>query len=109
MIPDTAKISITAHIKFLGYVAAEVEGYVYSLDDQPIPDVVTFSAGNGVELEACSYGTPDEDVISKALISEANTEINRSRLTEAFVEWVVGNQTAAREVRDQLRLVEAAE
>lgn len=106
MIPDTARIPITATITCFGQAAAEIEGYAYSLDNQPILDVVTFAPLKGEEIEmAGPYGTPAEDMVALALWKEARSDVNRSRLEEAFEEWVEGKRLAGLERRDELRLV----
>jgi hypothetical protein len=107
MIPlDAPKIHITAHLYFLGHFAAEIEGFVYSLIECPCPDVVTFDAGKGVEVELSGrYGTPPEDAIREALLAESKTVFTQHRLEEAFRGWHKGRREAAREHAGELRRV----
>jgi hypothetical protein len=110
MIPlDAPKTRITAHIHFLGHFASEVEGFVYSLEDRPFPDVVTFDTG-GEEVYVLDpllgkYGTPNEDAIAQALHAESKTVFTQHRLEEAFAEWHAGRQEAAREHAGEMRAV----
>jgi hypothetical protein len=107
MIPiDAPRIHITAHLHFLGHFAAEVEGFVYSLIECPCPDVVTFDAGKGVEVELSGrYGTPPEDAIREALLAESKTVFTQSRLEEAFRDWHEGKKEAAREYEYEDRMM----
>jgi ABC-type iron transport system FetAB ATPase subunit len=110
MIPDDCpRIHITAHLKCFGFIAAEIQGYAYSLEDRPLLDVVTFQPDDGDEIEmAGPYGTPVEDAIRNALKLEAESKTNRSRLEEAFNEYMEGKREAALENVYRLRS-EAAE
>jgi hypothetical protein len=111
MIPlDAPRVHITAHIHFLGNFACEVEGFVYSLEDRPFPDVVSFDAGGGSEVYVLDpllgkYGTPSEDAIAQALHAESKTVFTQARLEEAFRDWHAGRQEAAREHAQEMRLV----
>lgn len=111
MIPiDAPRIRICAHIHFLGHFAAEVEGFVYSLEERPQADVITFDAGGGNEIKVLdpmlgSYGTPNEDSIAQALYAESKTVFTLSRLEEAFRDWHAGRREAARERAGEMRLV----
>jgi hypothetical protein len=107
MIPmDAPRVHITAPTFFLGHFSHDVEGFVYSLEDRPFPDVVTFDAGGGLEIEVGGpYGTPSEDAIREALLAQAKSVFTQHRLEEAFAEWHEGRREAAREHAGELRAV----
>jgi hypothetical protein len=107
MVPlDAPRIRITAPIFFLGHFACEVEGFVYSLQERPQVDVITFDGGHDAELEISGrYGTPSEDAIREALIAESKTVFTQARLEEAFRDWHTGRQEAAREHAGEMRRV----
>jgi hypothetical protein len=111
MIPlDAPRVHITAHIFFLGHFACEVEGFVYSLEDRPFPDVVTFDRGGGEEVYVLDpllgkYGTAPEDAIAQALHAESKTVFTQHRLEDAFRDWHEGRREAAREHAGELRRV----
>lgn len=111
MIPiDAPRTRICAHLHFLGHFACEVEGFVYSLEDRPYPDVVTFEGDKGEEVYVLDpllgcYGTPAEDAIARALHAEAKTVFVQHRLEEAFREWHADRREAAREHAGELRAV----
>jgi hypothetical protein len=117
MIPvDCPRIHITAHLKCFGFIAAEIQGYAYSLEDRPLLDVVTLQPDDGEEIimlnpnfpSRQSYGTAPEDAIAAALWTEAISDVNSSRLEEAFNEYMEGKREAALENVHRLRS-EAAE
>lgn len=102
---DCASIPITAHLKGFSQIAAEIQGYAVSLDNQPLLDRVYFAPDDGDLIEmAGPYGTPMEDAIHDALWKEARSDVNRSRLEEAFIEWVAGKREAQRQAQ-YLRMV----
>ena len=94
MIPDTPSVSITAHLHFLGKFACEVYGRVYSLDDRPYPDVITWvhseRAPDGKIIDEefeCHFPLTDaEKAICAALEAEAHSPETMDRLEEAFVD-----------------------
>ena len=110
MIPDTPRVKFAADLTCLGHFVHQITGYAYSLDDQPILDVVTWEDDDGNELELCDpsygarYSTPMEDAIAQALWKAARSIKVQSLLHEAFCEWVEGNRIAAQGER-HLRMV----
>ena len=112
-IPDTPSVSITASLYFLGKYACEVHGRVYSLDDQPSPDVVTWvhseraPDGTWVDTEyQCHFPlTHAEKAICEALEAEAKTPLAMSRLHQAFVDAAYEASLTAR--GDHLKIVAA--
>ena len=108
---DCVSVTITAHLEFQGLFAAEVYGRVYSLDDRPYPDVVTWihseRAPDGticdVEYECHFPLTHAEKAICEALEAEANTPETLDRLTQAFVDDAYESSLSER--GDRLRVV----
>ncbi len=92
MIPDTARIHITADdFRCFGFSVPDcsVEGYAYSLDNEPRLDVVTWIAPGGMEIVMSERDcfSPMDKAVCEALCGEARTPLNVSRLYDAFVEW----------------------
>jgi hypothetical protein len=112
-IPDTPSVTITAHLHFLGKFACEVYGKVYSLDDRPYPDVVTWihseRAPDGTIIDTeyeCHFPlTHAERAICEALEAEAKTPETLDRLTQAFIDHHY--EASLSERGDRLRVVAA--
>jgi hypothetical protein len=110
---DCVSVGITAHLFFLGKFACEVFGKVYSLDDRPYPDVVTWihseRAADGTIIDTeyeCHFPlTHAEKAICEALEAEAKTPETLDRLAEAFGKHQY--EASLSERGDRLRVVAA--
>jgi hypothetical protein len=110
MIPDTARIHITADdFRCFGFSIpdCQVEGYAYSRDDEPVVDVVTWIAPGGMEIQMSQSDcfAPMDKAVCEALWDEARTPLNASRLHQAFVDHAYDSAVSAR--GDHLRVVAA--
>lgn len=104
------EISTTLFVECLGLridtEEVPIRGKVYSLDNEPRIDVVRWMPPCGGEIDFPKpILTSIEAQIEAALWKEASSDRNRSRLEEAFEEWVRDRNENGQERALKLRAV----